>query len=82
MFLHKQLISTVQTKVSMRDFLISSTMALCCASPSLKTLSITDRSVAVVSEPQRNLKKSRKFIQVFYGSIRVDLHQVYCQKTL
>ena len=36
----------------MSDFLISSTMALGWASLSLKTLSITESSVAVVSEPQ------------------------------
>ncbi|CAA6662955.1 unnamed protein product [Spirodela intermedia] len=39
--------------VSMRDFLISSTMALGCASRSLKTLSMTESSVAVVSDPQK-----------------------------
>ena len=36
----------------MRDFLISSTMALGWASLNLKTLSMTESSVAVVSDPQ------------------------------
>lgn len=38
--------------MSINDFLISSTMALGWASLSLNTLSMTDNSVAVVSEPQ------------------------------
>lgn len=38
--------------LSINDFLISSTIALGWASLNLKTLSITDSSVAVVSEPQ------------------------------
>ena len=43
----------IQTKVSINDFLISSTIALGCDSLNLKTLSITDNSVAVVSKPQK-----------------------------
>ncbi len=38
--------------LSMRESLMSEAMALGCASPSLKTLSITDNSVLVVSKPQ------------------------------
>ena len=40
----------------MRESLISVAMALCCASPNLNTLSMTDSSVLVVSNPQNAIQ--------------------------
>ena len=49
-------ICTGSAHVSTKDSLMSETMADGCWSPSLKTLSITDSSVLVVSRPQNALQ--------------------------